>query len=126
MRIKSEFTEKEKTERTRRANAAILKGYPTIAGFIREFRKDYNPGEQNHTVVKIINHKNICRYHEFCKKLRLDPFDLSPLNEFTENRKVNLLENRILAMYCDLNRKGRLRFFELLTDLWSIEKYRRV
>ena len=126
MKVKTEFTEQDEKERIRRAKIAILKEYPTIRSFIERFKSKFDTRNTNFTIGDTINKKNICRYLEFCRIVRLDPFDLSPLNEFTENRKVNLLENRILAMYCDLNRKGRLRFFELLTDLWSIEKYRRV
>ena len=110
-----EFEEKQREKRVRQFKRAITDKYIS-ADISYRFKNVYD----------VINNGYIAFYLKLCSDFALDPFDLGPLNSLVENRKENLLENRILSMYCDLNMAGRERFFEMLYDLWSIDKYKRI
>ena len=119
--VKLEFSEKEKSDRIRNAYIAINDKYGSVA--------DYKKMADALPFVSIeacVNSARVCVYLYFCKEFRLDPYDLIALDSYYENRKENLLENRLLSLYCVLNQDGRERFLDLLEDVVSIEKYRRV
>lgn len=110
----TDFSEAESKRRVDKLYMAILKKYPRLSMYLGRISGDKD----------LVNHKIVARYIAVCKEFKLDPFDLQPLDNYFENRKENILENRMLAMYCTLNREGRERIMEMLEDVCGIEKYR--
>lgn len=78
------------------------------------------------TARDLVNRSTVLAYLRFCKKYRLNPFDLSPMDTFWENRTEYFLENLLMAYYCNLNVEGRDKVIEYIRDLAQIEKYNRV
>lgn len=115
------FTDEEervrKLDRAIREKTASREAFYTKSGNIRVQRAS--------EFSNIVNCSQVARYIKYCAMLGLDPYDLLPLDNFYENRQENIMENKIMSMYFDLNMKGRLRFMEMLGDIWNIEKYRR-
>jgi len=116
-----EFSEEEKKERKIRIRIAIEDKYNTLKHYKKKTGMTSLQG-----LDSMINSKTVQTYLRLCRDLRLDPYDLISIDSFYENRKENLLENRLLSFYCMLNRDGRERFLDLFEDVISIEKYRRV
>lgn len=58
-----------------------------------------------------------------CDKLHLNPVDFTSLDEIgnTVNRK--LLEDRVMKRFLRLNKSGRERVLETMTDMAQLEKY---
>ena len=74
----------------------------------------------------LVNRYTILAYLRLCKKYRLNPFDLSPMDTYWENRTEYFLENLLMAYYCNLNVEGRDKAIEYIRDLAQMDKYKRV
>lgn len=105
---------------TDRIMLAVLAEYPTLAHFLRSMDLDEN--KYSYIFYQCIN---TGRYLEICKRLKLDPFDCLPMDSFYENKKENILENRLMEMYCDLNLTGRTKVMDYIRDLCETGKYKR-
>lgn len=59
-----------------------------------------------------------------CDKLNLNPVDFTPLENET-SLGTQLLENRLMQCYMELNQRGRDTIMELMEDFRHLEKYNR-
>jgi hypothetical protein len=57
-----------------------------------------------------------------CDKLNLNPVDFTPLERGTDlgNR---IVENRVMQQYIRLNKPGRKKILEMMSDYAELEKY---
>lgn len=58
-----------------------------------------------------------------CDRLNLNPVDFTPLEEGS-NLGGQIVENRVMQEYNKLNKVGRKKGLEYMSDLGLIEKYR--
>ena len=58
-----------------------------------------------------------------CDKLNLNPVDFSSLEE-TAGLSEQILENRVMADYMNLNQNGKDRILEIMADMAQLDKYR--
>ena len=99
----------------------ILKQYRSVRQFAIEMEIPYSTlvtalergieGMAYGTVIKM------------CDKLSLNPVDFTSL-ETDASLGAQLLENRVMQYYMELNPLGRDRILELMDDLVQIEKYK--
>ena len=104
----------------RRFEVAIYSRYTSK----EEFYKEAGLGQKYRMYI----HRHLFYAEEhmkMCEFLHLDPFDCLPIESFRENRKENILENRFLGKYCDLNMIGRKKVMDYLEDIHATSKYRR-
>ncbi len=62
---------------------------------------------------------------KMCDKLSLNPVDFSSLEEGRDLGE-KILENKVLQSYVMLNKKGRTKILEMMSDYSQLEKYREV
>lgn len=58
-----------------------------------------------------------------CDKLNLNPVDFSPLDD-NSTLASQLIENRVMQYYMQLNQIGKDKILEIMDDFTQIEKYR--
>jgi len=57
-----------------------------------------------------------------CDKLNLNPVDFTPL-EKGQDLGNRIVENRVMQQYVKLNKPGRKKILEMMSDFSEIEKY---
>lgn len=58
-----------------------------------------------------------------CDKLRINPEDFTPMDEETNNVSRKLLQDKVMKQFLRLNRQGRERALEMMSDMAQLEKY---
>ena len=57
-----------------------------------------------------------------CDRLNLNPVDFSPL-ERGQDLGNSIVENRVMKQYIKLNKPGRKKILDIMTDFSELEKY---
>ncbi len=57
-----------------------------------------------------------------CDKLNLNPIDFTPL-EGSKDLGNMIIENRVMQQYIKLNKPGRKKILEMMSDFSELEKY---
>ena len=58
-----------------------------------------------------------------CDKLRINPEDFTPMDEETNSASRKLLQDKVMKKFLRLNKQGRERALEMMSDMAQLEKY---
>lgn len=58
-----------------------------------------------------------------CDKLRINPVDFTPMDEDTNSSSRKMLQDKVMKSFLKLNKQGRERILEAMTDMAQLEKY---
>lgn len=58
-----------------------------------------------------------------CDKLRINPEDFTPIDEETNSASRKLLQDKVMKKFLRLNKQGRERALEMMSDMAQLEKY---